>query len=263
MIPDLKNIVYSYLDLEDILRLPNKSQILQTQYFRDYNWLYDKFGIINDYYKNLILKNEVRHNEFISRYNTDWRYFYMDINDIQLYKNKESILQNGLGENMNDTIFTLKSLKKIIFETIEREQDDQRDITDQRIETLTIDQIFNYIESIINAECETVGIHPEYYPIGYLCTGILYANNWQKLADLDIDKFAYSYGIDLELTYNQKIIEIIKAQNKIFKSILDSGEDGDCRDCPIIKKLIQMVIDNEIIFDGGYNDNDFLDGYEI
>lgn len=264
MYSDLQNIVYNYLDLDDILRLPDRSVILQSPHFKNYNWLYENFGLINNHYRKQLLKSSKNLHDFIVDYKKYWKCQEINFNDIQLIVNTRSILENRLIAKMGNSTYNIESLKNIITDIVKCEMEDSVDDDDMenddekmeeslsrksmiKLNSLYKKEIFDYINTLLSGEYETVGIHPDYYPIGYLCCGILYDQNWEKLIDLDIDKFACSYGVNLELCREQKIIQIIKGQNKVLKQILDSGEDGICRSCPIIKKLIQKIIDDQII----------------
>src|SRR5438445_4343954 len=114
MNPDLQNIVYSYLDLDDILRLPDRSEILKTPHFKTYNWLYQKFGLINKYYKYILLKNEKAKETFLEKSRKHWRYQESSLEEIQLMKNISIILETEHGENLGNFTYNIESLKNII-----------------------------------------------------------------------------------------------------------------------------------------------------
>jgi hypothetical protein len=104
--------------------------------------------------------------------------------------------------------------------------------------------LVEFVDNMITNEYEGGDIHPKDYPVRYLVSGILYDTNWIYLSDSDLNKFCISYGINLKLTNKEKILEIVKIQNKIFEKLVSNGYDREVRDCPITKKLIQKIDKN-------------------
>lgn len=212
MYKDLKNLVLSYIG--------------------DETWLFRNFHILTPY--------------------------LYSIDPISYDKENDSKTLSAIENTMNQVfesdhfyceldVFDLQTLQSIVAsynDDVESCYFDDIDINNEQ-------QVIEFVDNIINREFQG-SYHPIHFPIRYLHLGILYDQNWKYLSEIDLTKFCLSYGIPLNLNYEDKIIQILKVQNQIFKGLVSKGYTHSVRECPIVEKLIQRIDEYHVTIDASY-----------
>jgi hypothetical protein len=258
---DIENIIFSYFDIGEILELPNRNQLLQLPYFKKYSWLYQNFGIITNHYKSILLKNQKHLTDFLTSLESN-KFEDIEINDIQSKANFNNIFYKEIGKKINIP-YQVESLKNIVFKYVNhfallnKRHMSEDDILEYNKLMSDISKYeSNNDNNILDLFCrkqklERGDIHPQFYPLSYLCKGILYYDIWECLTDIDIDKFALSYNINIELSRDQKISEIIRSQNELLKDLKNCNDDKfnfrtNYNLWYKMNKLIQKIEDDQI-----------------